>query len=81
MILNLAQAPHPVSFFRVQYHFSSLWVSQTFPFLQILGSPNYAVLYTFYILMITLVPDIVIRDEPGIEISKDWYLLRCIYVT
>ena len=42
-----------------------LYVSEIFPFLQI---P--AILCKFYFLKFYLLPKIVIRDEPGIKISK-----------
>ena len=43
---------------------------QIFPFLQIPESLNSAILCKFYFLKFYLLPKIVIRDEPGIKISK-----------
>ena len=43
---------------------------QTFPFLQIPELLNSAILCKFYFLKFYLLPKIVIRDEPGIKISK-----------
>ena len=45
-------------------------MSQKFLFLQIPESLNYAMLCKFYFLKFYLVPKVVIRDEPGIKISK-----------
>ena len=45
-------------------------MSQIFPFLQIPESLNSAILCKFYFLKFYLLPKIVIRDEPGIKISK-----------
>ena len=45
-------------------------MSQIFPFLQIPESLNSAILCNFYFLKFYLLPKIVIRDEPGIKISK-----------
>ena len=46
-------------------------MSQIFPFLQIPESLNSAILCKFYLLKFYLLPKIVIRDEPGIKISKN----------
>ena len=45
-------------------------MSQIFSFLQIPESLNSAILCKFYFLKFYLLPKIVIRDEPGIKISK-----------
>ena len=45
-------------------------MSQIFPFLQIPESLNSAILCKFYFLKFYLLPKSVIRDEPGIKISK-----------
>ena len=45
-------------------------MSQIFPFLQIPESLNSGILYKLYFLKFYLLPKIVIRDEPGIKISK-----------
>ena len=48
-----------------------LYVSQIFLFLQIPESLNSAILCKFYFTKFYLLPKIVIRDKPGIQISKE----------